>query len=359
MDGEERRRAGRADGADLGHAPEAGWGADRALVDLGDAVRACRERDVTTEGVRTYLLLEDPAAPVPRGGGRPDAEGPALGRLAEEILSHLVGAMGRPSDRDVALALEVLAARRFSRDASTDTAPGATSSQPEAGGRSALAAAFAAGRYVRAVNFHATPRRLADRLEEQLSWLAERFAPVTDDGLLRLFAGGGWPYDRPGVIVSFYNGFRDNFEVAAPILDRVGLVGRFFVVSGWVSTPPSEQRAFAARHRIVLPEDRDLPADGRLALSPDEVAALAERGHVISSHTTTHAAPAPELPTGALERETAGSRRELESLVGGQPVRALAWHKGSPLGLDAQADAALRAAGYELLFANHAIQRVR
>ena len=325
------------------------------LAGLGETVRACRERDATTQGVPTYLLVEDAEAPcAPRGSGRPDEEGAALGVLAERVLNHFVGVDGKVGERDVALALEVLAARLFSPGASDLSVPDGYG----VGGGSTIAAAFSSGRYVRAVNFHSTPRRLAGRLEAYLSWLAERFVPVTDGDLLRLASGGGWPHDGPGVILSFYNGFRDNFEVAAPILNRLGLVGRFFVIAGWVATPPPEQRDFADGHRIVLPPDGDLPADGRLALSPDEVAALAERGHIVASHTTTHAA-APDLPTGALERETAGSRRELERMSGGHPVRALAWHAGAPFGLDARADEALRSAGYKLLFANHAIQRVR
>jgi hypothetical protein len=39
-------------------------------------------------------------------------------------------------------------------------------------------------------------------------------------------------------------------------------------------------------------------------------------------------------------------------------VRALAWREGTPLGADRRADAALAAAGYELLFANHAVQQI-
>ena len=331
---------------------EGGKGQDVGRLD--ETVRFCRERDVTTQGVPTYLLVEDAQASASRGPGCPDREGTALGVLAERVLDHLAGADAHPGDRDVALALEVLAARSFALDAST--LPGTIRSRE--GGESSTAAAFSSGRYVRAVNFHSTPLRLAGRLEAYLSWLAERFVPVTDGDLLRLASGGGWPHDEPGVILSFYNGFRDNFEVAAPILDRVGLVGRFFVVACWVAAAPLEQRAFADEHRISLPPDGDLPEDGRLALSPDEIASLAQRGHVVASHTTTHAA-APELDPETLERETAGSKRELERMTEGRAVRALAWHGGAPLGLDARADGALRSAGYDLLFANHAIQRVR
>ena len=80
---------------------------------------------------------------------------------------------------------------------------------------------------------------------------------------------------------------------------------------------------------------------------------------MVASHTRTHstASPefAPDLSPDALGRETAGSRRELERHTGA-PVRALAWREGTPLKVSALADEALQSAGYDLLFANHAIQ---
>ena len=98
--------------------------------------------------------------------------------------------------------------------------------------RGGLAGAFAAGRYVRAVNFHATQRSSARQLKEQLGRLSELFVPVGYDDLLGLVQGGRWPHRRPGVIVNFFDGHRDNLEVAAPILERLGLVGWFFVEAG-------------------------------------------------------------------------------------------------------------------------------
>ncbi len=96
-------------------------------------------------------------------------------------------------------------------------------------------------------------------------------------------------------------------------------------------------------------------------LSPEEVGDLAGRGHVIASHTRTHvsASPtaAPALPPAALEREAVASKHDLERLAG-RPVGALAWLEGTALGTNAAADEALAKSGYELLFANHAVQRV-
>lgn len=308
---------------------------------------------LATKGVPTFLLLEGDANSKVRPARR-DVEGERLGALAMGIERRLPPPEDRPWPGGFAVTLGELAAGNFfPRDASP-----ASTTVPD----HALYRALAGGRYVRAVNFHATPERLSEQLEGQISRLAAAFAPVSYGDLARFVETGEWCHDRPGVILNFFDGFRDNFEVVAPILDRLGMIGWFFVISGWVTTPPEDQNAFALRHLIDLPyREEDLPTDGRLALSPDELRSLAGRGHVVASHTRTHVSaspgPAPSLPPAALEREAVASKRDLEQIVG-LPVGALAWLEGAALGANAGADEALARAGYGLLFANHAVQRV-
>lgn len=215
-------------------------------------------------------------------------------------------------------------------------------------------AAFAAGRYVRGFNLHSTPRSDAARLEARLADLAGRYAPVSEDDLLAAFASGGWDTPRPGLVVALYNGHRDNAEVAAPVLERLGLVGWFFLPTGYLDAPAAEQSAYAAAHRLGEPPD--LHSGERAAMSWDEARALAERGHVIASHTRTHAA-LDGLGQEAVDAEVLGSRTVLEARLG-RPVRTLAVLGGHGAGALPALDDAIARAGYVLVFANHAIQRV-
>ena len=327
---------------------------DRSIADIMRVPGPEKWQVLAEKGAPTFLLLDGAAVGGRAGPARPDAEGAALAASAEDIYKGLSRAERDAWPGGVALALQMLADRAFPPQA----APPAGARLEDTGPFRALAE----GRYVRVVNFHATPRRAAGGFEEQVSRLATGFAPVGHDDLMGLVERGEWPHDRPGVILNFFDGFRDNYEVAAPILDRLGLIGWFFLVSGWISSRPEDQRSFAEAHMMNLPYgDGDLPEDGRLALSPEEIRDLARRGHVIASHTQSHttASPlfAPDLSPGALAREVAGSKQTLEGLSG-KRVRALAWREGTPLGADRRADEALSDSGYEIVFANHAVQRI-
>ena len=218
----------------------------------------------------------------------------------------------------------------------------------------ALAEAFSRGSPIRAVNFHATPARRAAEYDRQLAELAERFAPCTEDDLEGFLRTGRWPRKRPGVIVALYNGYRDNHDVMRPLLDRHGLTGWFFVVTGWTGCEPSGQVAFACDHGIGLVEG-EYP-DGRHALSWDEVRALDGAGHVIASHTRSHVRVS-ETDPAALQDELGGAQADFLRELG-RPVRALAWLMGGAYGENPLADAAVDRAGHEFLFSNFRVQRL-
>ena len=102
--------------------------------------------------------------------------------------------------------------------------------------------------------------------------------------------------------VTFDDGYRDNYENAAPILQSLGLPATFFVVSGYLDSD------------IVAPWDVDCdPAPGWMAWS--QVRELHESGFTIGAHTRTHVDLG--TVTGAqAQREIHGSRRDIEARIG-------------------------------------------
>lgn len=199
------------------------------------------------------------------------------------------------------------------------------------------------------------PKRI---FREQMRWLARRcdVRPV-GEAIAALRSPGR--RDRPLVAVSFDDGYRDNAEHAAPVLEEQGLRASFFVTTGFVAGMPLwfDRASVAWREggptvlRDVAPEGavrsedswltalKAMPAlrrerilqqirsvwQGRLRpdvfgpMSPAEIRELSEKGHEIGSHSVTH----PILTRMAREerwRELVDSRERIAEWTGAAPA---------------------------------------
>jgi peptidoglycan/xylan/chitin deacetylase (PgdA/CDA1 family) len=194
----------------------------------------------------------------------------------------------------------------------------------------------------------------------QMELLAREFHPLGLDELAALLHG---KEDIPArsVVVTFDDGYRDNSEIALPILDQFGVRAAFYVtvdciekgLPPWPSrvrfalrtssrktwtdptgiawplqTEMDRDRAFskacefccrlagAAQEQLVARikdelEIGSLPGSDHLMMSWDEVRRLAERGHVVGSHTLSHPNMA-QIPIADARIELEQSRTLLE-----------------------------------------------
>jgi len=75
-----------------------------------------------------------------------------------------------------------------------------------------------------------------DAFKEQMRLLASRFNPVTLDDVFQ-FLMGVKTIKKNAVAITFDDGYADNFEIAAPILDNYGLRATFYVTVGSIASP--------------------------------------------------------------------------------------------------------------------------
>lgn len=205
------------------------------------------------------------------------------------------------------------------------------------------------GHFVRATNAHATPAIYRATLERQLQYYQRRFCGVTIDDLTALVYEGRWEKPRPGLILTFDDGLRSNYRVAAPLLEKYGFTGWFFLPTEFLSTPPGEQARFAREHIIDVDwELLDPEAKQRLAMSWDEARDLARR-HVVGSHTRSHCRMLPSLTAEQIADEIVGSRRILEEQLQ-MPIRTYCWVGGENDTYSAAAAQQIVDAGYEFAF---------
>jgi peptidoglycan/xylan/chitin deacetylase (PgdA/CDA1 family) len=166
---------------------------------------------------------------------------------------------------------------------------------------------------VRIVHYHHVFPDELDGFRRHLDYFNSAFEPTTlGAAAARLHSDTTTGRE---LVVTFDDGFRNTFQLAAPELESRGLRACFYVITDLVSAP----RATADR---ICRERLHLPA----AVEPltwEDVAALAASGHEIGSHTRSHRDPTT-LNTAELDAELAGSKVELEDRTGVPVVHASA-----------------------------------
>ena len=240
---------------------------------------------------------------------------------------------------------------------------------------------------------------------EQVEFLARHFTFVGIDDLCRRARGGSLP--KNPLLITFDDGYRDNYREVLPILQRHGARAAFFIATSFVS----ERRVFwwdrisyavkrsrrtriqlrvpaplavdldgvAARRRAIQVLTRliknqfalDVPAyladidracdvewtpalersiADELVMTWDEVRALAAAGMDVESHTRTHRL-LHLLPIEEVDTELRGSSDDLLREIGRRP-RAISYPVGHAIAGRPGLCAAVRDAGYELGFPN-------
>lgn len=150
----------------------------------------------------------------------------------------------------------------------------------------------------------------------QLALVRRHWTVVSLSRLADLLAGGAATPPRAAVI-TFDDGYHDNFLCARPILRELGLPATFFLAAACLETGRFLPReAEGARP----PAGRDRP------LRWGEAARLAAEGFEIGSHTLTHADLAAAAPARAA-REIGASRELLRARLG-VPVDFFCYPRG-------------------------------
>jgi peptidoglycan/xylan/chitin deacetylase (PgdA/CDA1 family) len=235
--------------------------------------------------------------------------------------------------------------------------------------------------------------------DEQMGTVARYFTPMNMDGILSWFAGAPLPSNP--IVITFDDGYLDNYETALPILQKHGVPATFFMATHYLT----ERRVFwwdrinylikssrrdtfdlSYPHPASLPRERvlrwalrivkdtfalDLPRflDGladacgvewnvdlerkmadELLMTWDHVRKLRRAGMDVQSHTRTHRV-LQTLPADRLDDELRGSREDLEEELG-EPVRAISYPVGKPIAEKPAIREAVRRAGYQIGFSN-------
>jgi len=163
--------------------------------------------------------------------------------------------------------------------------------------------------FIQAVNYHGTSYESANNFEKQLRTYTLYFSPVSRADLDKFFETGKWWKSKPGLIISFDDGCKSNYDVAAPLLEKYGFGGWFFVPAGYIECAPEQQSKYAIKHNLYRENDAE---DGRQAMSWNELIELKSRGHIVGCHTKTHYRCVASASKEKLEEEIVTAKLILE-----------------------------------------------
>jgi peptidoglycan/xylan/chitin deacetylase (PgdA/CDA1 family) len=213
-----------------------------------------------------------------------------------------------------------------------------------------------------------------DEFDEQMKWLARNCCPIRFSDLTYLKASNR-PLPKRSVIVTFDDGYWDNYLYAFPILQRHRVPATIFLVTGHVGktvafwwervTAQLKARNYRVEEIVLeierllhLPDEkreaeiREIDAAGveaaqigRTSVNWEEVREMSSAGIEFGGHTVNHPVLSRLTPS-TLFYEVGQCKRDIEEKIG-KKVETFAYPVGRSFSVNREAVDAVRAAGYK------------
>ena len=210
------------------------------------------------------------------------------------------------------------------------------------------------GSYIKTINYHNTPYYNKEEFEKQLKYYSKYFSSVNEAELDNFFNEKKWHKEKPGLIIAMYNGYRNNYDIMYPLLEKYGFTGWFFVPSAFINIENKQQKDFADQHTLKLVNDEY--QDDRYAMNWQELKKK-KKSHVVGSHTKTHEEIVKTSTDKEMKREILESKVEIENKIK-KKVKSFCWLGGYRFNYNTKAASYIKRAGYKFLFGNGIIERI-
>ncbi|MFZ3171373.1 MAG: polysaccharide deacetylase family protein [Carboxydocellales bacterium] len=140
-----------------------------------------------------------------------------------------------------------------------------------------------------------------DNFEQQIKLLADLGYQSVNLGEVVAFLRQGRPIPEKSVVITFDDGYRDNFYWARPILLKYGFRATFFLVSERVGKTNTWDQAKGSPHLELL--------------NTEEIRTMVEEGFQFGAHSRTHTR-LTDLSAAKAKDQIAGSKGYLEKTLG-------------------------------------------
>ena len=117
--------------------------------------------------------------------------------------------------------------------------------------------------YVRVINYHNTEKEYIQLFEKHIKYLNDTFKIITLHEFKEFLNGNVSFNEKPGLLITFDDGYISNYEYGIDVLDKYGIEGTFFISSDKINGDEKYINLKQLKHMI-------------------------ERGHKIGCHTSSH-----------------------------------------------------------------------
>lgn len=179
------------------------------------------------------------------------------------------------------------------------------------------------GNHIRVLNYHGTSLPHMLNFEKQLIFFSKYYQNIDYSNLNKFFESGGSFLRNPGLIISFDDALRSNYENAIPLLEKYNFTAWLMVPCGPIDFNLEDQKKFAGKYYDI---DLCQFSDGRVVMNWEELQ-KASINHVIGCHTYSHHRMLASDNNYVLSHEIYKSKIELEDRLN-KDVTIFCWVGG-------------------------------
>lgn len=190
--------------------------------------------------------------------------------------------------------------------------------------------------YVRVVNYHHCDEIDREQFIKQINWYGKYFHICSMEDLESFLAGKTQFTDKPALLLTFDDGFLDNYTVAHKVLSEMNLSAVYMVSAGLVGK------------KVV----RD--GVGKEYISEDQLKEMVSQGASIGCHTFSHHRMAEADTEETLVHEIVEAKLELEGMLE-RPVDVFCWCGGEENTYTKTASDIIRSAGFKYSFMTNSV----
>jgi peptidoglycan/xylan/chitin deacetylase (PgdA/CDA1 family) len=204
--------------------------------------------------------------------------------------------------------------------------------------------------HIRSISYHGTPQEDLDLFESHIRFCSRYYSNVNKQDLDAFFQNKKWHKNKPGMIISFDDGHKNNMFAVA-ILEKYGFTGWFCVVPKFIDCEIEKQPEYAYNNGIGVHVGKYI--ERNYALSWEDVKKLS-LNHEIVSHTLSHHRINQQEDDTLLEQEIKSSKDYIEQKIDKQ-VDVFCWVGGLTENYSKKAFDCIVASGYTFTFMTNSL----